>query len=187
MANSGALFDLEMSVDGAEALDDALKKGEGVLIVAPHALLSLSLFRYLHGIGCVPTIISVAPLVHIYGTRLVVRALQPSPTMMFGLRSVLRDGGVVCAMIDQQRPESQKTIEVATPEGPIYISDALIRLARRCDARVIFTAVRLDKRRGVVLTFGAPVSDLPISAETITADFVTFLQAHMAVVASPQL
>lgn len=185
MANSGALFDPEISVDGAGTLDAALKKGRGVLIVAPHALLSLLLFRYLYDINCVPTVISAAPFVPIYGRRLVARAVQPSPASMFGLRSALRSGGVVCAMIDQRSSEGRRTIEVETPEGPIYISDALIRLAKLSDASVIFTAVRLYKRRGAVLTFGAPEAASFASVETITRDFVTFLQEHMAAVASP--
>jgi lauroyl/myristoyl acyltransferase len=185
MANSGALFDPEINVDGAGTLGAAMKKGRGVLIVAPHALLSLLLFRYLYDINCVPTIVSVAPLVPIYGRRLVARAVQPSPAGMFGIRSVLRKGGVVCAMIDQRRARGRRTIEVETPEGPIYISDALIRLAERCDASVIFTAVRLDKRRGAVLTFAGPETAHLASVETITRDFATFLQEHVAAVASP--
>src|SRR5207253_748203 len=113
MTHSGAMFDPEMSVDGAEKFDAAWKKGRGVVVVAPHALLSLLLFRYLHDIGCVPTIVSASPSVHIYGRRLVVRALQPSPATMFCLRSALRSGGVVCAMIDQQQAEARRALEVA--------------------------------------------------------------------------
>jgi lauroyl/myristoyl acyltransferase len=187
MANSGALFDPEISVDGAGTLNAALKNGQGVLMVAPHALLSLLLFRYLYDINCVPTVLSAAPSVPIYGRRLAARAVQPSPAGMFGLRSALRSGGVVCAMIDQRRSHGRRTIEVETPEGPIYISDALIRLAELSNANVIFTAVRLDKRRGAVLTFAAPETAPFINVETITRDFVSFLQEHVAAVASPRV
>jgi lauroyl/myristoyl acyltransferase len=185
MANSGVLFDPVISVEGAETLNAALKKGSGVLVVAPHALLSLLLFRYLYDTGCVPTIVSVAPFVPIYGRRLVARAVQPSPASMFGLRSALRRGGIVCAMIDQREANGRRSVEVATPEGPIYISDALIRLAELSNASVVFTAVRLYKRRGAVLTFGAPEPSSFTSVETITRDFVTFLKEHMGTVASP--
>lgn len=180
MAHSGAPFDPEMCVDGAEKFDAARRNGQSVLVVAPHALLSLLLFRYLYDIGCVPTIISAAPFTHIYGKRLMIRSLQPSPATMFRFRSTLRDGGVVCAMIDQLQPDSRRAIEVVTPEGPIYISDALFRLACRCNSNVIFTAARLDKRRGLVLTFAAPEPGPRASASTLTKDFIAFLQAHLA-------
>ncbi|MBD0372237.1 MAG: hypothetical protein ICV60_15450 [Pyrinomonadaceae bacterium] len=184
MSHSGALFDLNLKVEGAEKLDAALKKGQGVLVVGSHALLSLSLFRYLYDIGCVPAIISTAPFIHIYGKRMVACAIQPSPAFMIGLRSILRGGGVVCAMIDQHRPIGQRTIEFSTPEGPVYISDALIRLARRCSASIIFTAVRVDSRRGVILSFGAPEPASARSVEAIAEDFAAFLREHIAAVAS---
>ena len=179
LANSGALFDPDMSIEGAEKLDAALKKGRGVLVIAPHALLSLLLFRYLYDRGCVPTVISVAPFVHIYGRRLVARAIHPSRGGMFSLRSMLRSEGVVCAMIDKQSSATPRTIEVTTTQGPIYISDSLIRFAERCEAKVIFTAVRVDSRRGVVLTFEAPQPAPSINVETITKDFARFVQGHV--------
>lgn len=184
MTNSGVLFDPEICVDGAEQFDAARRKGRGVLVVAPHALLSLLLFRYLYDIGSVPTIISAAPFTHIYGKRLMIPSLQPSVATMLCLRSALRKGGVVCAMIDQQQAEARRAIEVKTAEGTIYISDALFRLAERCHASVIFTAVRLEKQRGLVLTFTAPESAPCTSVETLTKDFSAFLQAHLASVAS---
>lgn len=178
MTHSGVPFDPEINVDGAERFEAAWRKGRGVLVVAPHALLSLLLFRYLYDIGCTPTIISAAPYTHVYGKRLVIPSLQPSPATMFCLRSALRRGGVACAMIDQLHSEARRAIEVRTPEGPIYISDALFRLAERCGSNVIFTAARLEKGRGLVLTFAAPESRP--SVETLTKDFIAFLQAHLA-------
>lgn len=184
MSNSGAQFDMKLTVEGAEQMKAAIDEGKGVLLVAPHALLSICVFRYLHDIGCAPTIISLAPLVHIYGTGLAVRAIQPSALSMINLRSRLRSGGVVCAMIDQQPPNASRTIEFATSEGAVRVSDALIRLAERCRARVVFTAARADKHRGVILTFGAPKAIAGMNAETITEDFVEFLKEHIATVAA---
>lgn len=179
MAHSGALFDLELEIDGAEHLDAALAAGRGVLVVAPHALLSLSLFRYLYDAGRVPAVVSAAPFEHIYGTRLVVPAVRPSPTFMIRVRSLLRAGGTVCAMIDQEPPGKPRATEFATPGGIVRVSDSLIRLALRCGAEVVFHAARLDRRRGLVLSFAAPRPAARASAEAITQDFVAFVSSHV--------
>lgn len=185
MTNSGALFDPVLDVEGAEALEEALKKREGVLIVGLHALLSQLIFRYLYDTGYVPTIVSAAPSAHIYGTRLVVRAIQPAPAYMIRLRSVLRDGGMVCAMVDGEHRTGRELVKFVTAEGPMYISDALIRLALRCNASVLFTSVRVDQRRGVLLTIAAPSTSTGLTVESVTEDFVAFIQAHVAQSANP--
>jgi len=179
MSSSGLLFDLEMKIEGAEILREALLKSNGTLIVAPHALLVLSLFRYLHDRGCFPTIVSAAPFVHIYGKRLVTRALPPSSSLFIRLRTVLRRGDVVCAMIDEAPRNSARTIQFPTSTRPIYISDGLIKLARRCDAGVIFTSARLDERQNIVLRFEAPLAVASMSELSIAKSFVNFLETHV--------
>jgi hypothetical protein len=176
MTRSGLLFDLKMKVEGAEVLRTALQQSGGTIIVAPHALLSLSLFRYLHDLNCRSTIVSAAPLVHIYGTRFVTRAMQPSSSLFIRLRTVLRRGELVCAMIDAAPRSSARTIQFATSSRPVFISDALIKLAKRCHAGVIFTAARLDHQRQLVLTFAAPPAGSEASDLSITKGFVTFLE-----------
>ena len=180
MSNSGALFDLEMKIEGAEILRSALRKSHGTLIVAPHALLVLSLFRYLCDLGCPPTIVSAAPYVHVYGTRLVAPTLQPSSNLLIRVRSALRRGEVVCAMIDEGPRNSARTEQFETCTGPVYISDALIKLAKRCAADVIFTSARLDRRQDIILTFGAPMAPTATSEISIAKSFVNFLETHVA-------
>jgi lauroyl/myristoyl acyltransferase len=177
MTRSGALFDLEMKMEGAEILHAALRNPHGTMIVAPHALLSVSLVRYLHDVGRLPTTVSAAPFVRIYGTRFVTRALQPSSSLLIRLRTALRRGDLVYAMIDEAPRNSARTIQFATSGGPVFVSDALIKLAGRCDARVIFTSARLDQRH-IVVTFAAPptVTGTDIS---ITKSFVNFLETQL--------
>jgi hypothetical protein len=179
MTNSGALFEPVLHVEGAEVLSDALKREQGVLLVAPHALLSQLLFRYLYDIDNVPAIISAAPSAHIYGTRLVASTIQPTPAYMIRLRSVLRKGGVVCAMVDGEHATERKLIKFATAAGPMYLSDALIRLALRCNASVLFTSVRVEQRRGVLLNIAAPAKSTGLTVESVTEDCVAFIQAHV--------
>lgn len=186
MTNSGASFDPALEVEGSRILSDALERGEGVLLIAPHALLSQLIFRPLYDMGHVPTVISAAPLAHVYGTRLVVRAVQPSPTFMIRVRSVLRNGGVVCAMVDGEHAAGQGLVNFTTAEGTMVISDALIRLALRCKARVLFTSVRIDRDRGALLTIAEPATTEGLTAETVTKDFARYIQAHIAAVAFRQ-
>jgi lauroyl/myristoyl acyltransferase len=185
MTNSGALFDPVLHVEGADVLNQALKKGRGVLIVGLHALLSQLIFRYLYDKGNVPTIVSTAPSAHIYGTRLVATTIQPTPVFMIRLRSILRNGGMVCAMVDGEHSTKRKLIEFDTAEGTMYISDALIRLALRCDASVLFTSVRVDARRGVLLTIAAPATSTGLTVESITEDCAAFIQAHVGQSVNP--
>jgi lauroyl/myristoyl acyltransferase len=179
MSHSGALFDLEMKIEGAEIVRAALRKSHGTLIVAPHALLVLSLFRYLRDLGYPATIVSAAPFVHVYGTRLVACTLQPSSSLLIRVRSALRRGDVVCAMIDEGPRNSARTVQFETCAGPVYISDALIKLAKRCDADVIFTSARLDERQNIVLTFDAPLALTDTSELAIAKSFVNFLETHV--------
>jgi hypothetical protein len=179
MSQSGALFDLDIKIEGAEILQGALGNSHGTMIVAPHTLLSVSLIRYLHDVGCLPTTVSAAPFVHIYGTRFVIRAVQPSSSLLIRLRTALRRGDVVYAMIDKAPRNSARTIQFPTGARPVYISDALIKLAKRCDARVIFTSARLDERQNIVLTFDAPLDLTDTSELSIAKSFVNFLETHV--------
>jgi hypothetical protein len=184
MSNSGALFDPVLDVEGAEIFYNALSSDQGVLVTAPHALLNLLVPRNLYDAGYIPTVISSSSSIHLYGTRLFAHTIRPSPTFMIRLRSVLRSGGVVCAMVDGRHATKQKLIQFPTVEGPMYISDAMFRLALRCNARILFVSVRVDQRRGLLLTVAEPATSPCLTVETITSDCIAFIQAHIAAVAS---
>lgn len=178
MTRSGVLFDLEMKMEGAEILHTALQNSRGTVMVAPHALLSVALVRYLHDVGRLPTTVSAAPFVHIYGTRFVTRALQPSSSLLIRLRTALRRGDLVYAMIDEAPRNSARTIEFVTSRGPVFVSDALIKLAQRCDSNVIFTSSRLDQSQ-LVVTFAAPPTVTGTNDISITRSFVNFLESQL--------
>ena len=82
-------------------------------------------------------------------------------------------------MIDQAPRDSARTIQFPTGPRPVYISDALIKLAKRCDAGVIFTSARLDERRNIVLTFDAPLAGTDTSEVSIAKSFVNFLETQV--------
>ena len=80
-------------------------------------------------------------------------------------------------MIDRSQVERSRTVEVETAEGRLRVSDALIRVAVKCGARVIFLAARLERKGGVVVRFGGSAEPDP-TEERVTADFVAFVQAQ---------
>jgi len=180
MSNGGALFDLDLKVEGGEVLEAALTRNKGTMIVLPHTLLAMSVCRYLHDRGLVPAIVSAAPFVHIYGTRLRAPALQPAANLFFRLRQNLRNGGVACAMIDESPQSSSRTLTFETSHGPVCISGAVIDLASRCGAEVVFNVARLNERGEIVLTFGDSGSSASADSGDIARRFVEFMQTHRA-------
>ncbi|MDQ1638986.1 MAG: Bacterial lipid biosynthesis acyltransferase [Pyrinomonadaceae bacterium] len=179
MTRGGVLFDLEIKIEGAEILRAALRNSHGTLMVAPHALLSVLLIRYLHDVSCPPTTVAATSFVHIYGTRFVIPALQPSSNLLIRIRTALRRGDLVYAMIDEAPRNSARTIQFTSGTRAVYVSDALIKLAQRCDAGVIFTSARLDERQNIVLRFEAPMAGAETSELSITKSFVNFLETHV--------
>jgi hypothetical protein len=184
MSASGTRFDLPLKVHGEEILHQALASGRGTVIVAPHALLSLLILRYLHDHRHSPTIVSVDPGITLAGTGTVAPALQPSPHLLVVLRSRLRTGQIVCAMIDRLGAKSRgkKTVEFESQVGNLRVSDSLFRLAVRCDAQVLFTSARAEPQ-GVRLTVAAPRPASSGVPEAIAGDFIGFVQDHALAVA----
>ncbi len=82
-------------------------------------------------------------------------------------------------MIDRDVVTSRSTFEVPTDRGPVVIADALIQVALRVNAFVVFFAGHLDDG-DIVLTFDGPSADDCHSPEGVTAAAVAFLQKHVA-------
>lgn len=177
MSASGTAFDLPLTVHGEEILHEALASGRGTVIVAPHALLSLLILRYLHDRRHSLTILSNDPEISLAGTGTAAPTVQPSPTVLVALRSRLRAGQIVCAMIDRVESTGKQTVAFDSRVGQLHVSDSLIRLAVRCDAHILFTAARAEAR-DVRLTVAAPRPDSSGVPEAIAGDFIGFVQAH---------
>ena len=92
-------------------------------------------------------------------------------------RSHLRAGRVVCAMVDSGQGSPQRSLEVRTENGSLWVADQLIRLARRCDASIVFCAARLESH-GVAVALQRPAATS--DEDAIIRDFVSFIEAHIA-------
>ena len=178
LTQNGTEFDPVIAADGYERLERALAAGRGVLLIAPHAALSLLTIRLFHDAGLDPVVIAADPRMRVSGTRLTPHLVQPSRTFLVEARSRLRRGRLVCAMPDRAEPREGRTIESATAAGRVFIAPALMRVAERCGAEVVFVVARCGGR-GVVATFAAPSPEAAGSAEAVTRDFVEFVRAHV--------
>jgi hypothetical protein len=168
-------FDPVITCAGYEAFRSAFAEGNGLLVLSPHAALTLLIARYWHDDGFRPVIVSADPLMRVAGTPIVVDTVLPSPTFLLTIRTLLRSGRFVGGMPDRAVHHRKFTQEYETPNGPVIISPALMQVAVRAGSRVVFTQVHVS-RGGLVATVCAPSSE---SAEGITREFVDFIRAHI--------
>lgn len=179
LTKNGTEFDPLIAAGGYERLERALASGRGVLLVAPHTALSLTTLRFLHDAGLEPVTVAADPRMRLSGTRVTAQTMQPSRTFLVEVRSRLRRGGLVCAMPDKREHQEGRTIEFTTAKGRVIIAPALMRVAARCGAEVVFLETHFEGR-SIVANFAAPAPESAGSAERITADFVEFVRVHVA-------
>ncbi|SOD01775.1 hypothetical protein SAMN05216486_10155 [bacterium JGI 053] len=181
MTASGTAFDVPLRLEGEEILEAALSSGRGTVIVAPHALLSRLLLRHLYDRGHWPTIIGGMNGIPLAGTRVVMPTVHPASNVLLLARTRLRQGGIVCAMVDRlgSKGTGKNMVTFPSPVGDVHLSDSIFRLAVRCNAQVIFTLARAEPG-GTRQWISAPRSGSAGSPEAIAADFVAFLREHTA-------
>jgi hypothetical protein len=75
-------------------------------------------------------------------------------------------------MPDRGEHHTGRTIEFETPAGPVILAPAMIEVAARCGAEVVFTEVRLAGGQ-LVTTIAAPESS---SAQAIVENFISFVR-----------
>jgi O-antigen/teichoic acid export membrane protein len=171
----GTTFDPRVTIEGADTLAHALESGQGVLLVGPHVTLFHLLFRRLHDDGLAPAGITAERDMRLPGTTIVADTMQPSSMFLVSTRNLLRRGRLVCAMLDRIKHRPGRTVEFSAPLGPIIVAPALLQLALRCGARVLFTEVHATPR-DVVATIHAPSSD---TLDGLTREFADFMRAHI--------
>jgi hypothetical protein len=176
LTRNGTRFDPPVRVSGFEEFERAYAAGKGVLVVGPHAALTLLMVRLFFDRGLDPVVISPDPGMRAGGTTVTVRTIQPSPTFLVKTRSSLRRGEVVCAMPDRAEHHGERTIEFSTDGGRVIVAPALLHVAARCGARVVFTEVHTEGRSVVAGTISAPGDTS--SGDAILEGFKQFVRAR---------
>jgi plastocyanin len=176
LTRNSTRFDPVIDVRGFEAFERAYAAGKGVLVIGPHAALTLLMVRLFYDRGLDPVVVSPDPQMRVGGTTVTVRTVQPSPTFLVKTRSLLRRGEIVCAMPDRAEHHGARTVEFATASGRVIIAPALMRVAARCGARVVFTEVHVEGHSVVAGTISAP--DDTSSGDAIAEEFMDFVRAR---------
>ncbi|HWT00343.1 MAG TPA: hypothetical protein VN256_08855 [Pyrinomonadaceae bacterium] len=174
LTRNGTRFDPVIAVRGYEEFERAYASGQGVLVVGPHAALTLLMIRLFHDRGLDPVVVSPDPRMRVGGTTVRARTVQPSPTFLVKTRNRLRRGGLICAMPDRGEHHGGRTVEFATAAGRVIIAPALMQVAARCGAVVVFTEVHAEGR-GLVGTLASAPGGLP---DTIVEGFMDFVRAR---------
>lgn len=177
LTRKGTQFDPLIDVKGFEEFERAYAAGRGVLVIGPHAALTLLMIRLFHDRGLDPVVVSPDPRMRVGGTNVTARTVQPSPTFLVRTRSHLRRGALVCAMPDRAEHHGARTVEFATANGRVIVATALTQVAARCGAEVVFTEVHVEGR-GLVGTIAAPSGASAGSADAILKDFMEFVRAR---------
>ncbi|HZG51726.1 MAG TPA: hypothetical protein VEZ40_06290 [Pyrinomonadaceae bacterium] len=178
LTKNGTCFDPLITVNGNEELESALAAGRGVLLLSPHMTLSLLMVRLFHDAGHNPVVIAADPQMRVSGTTLAADTMQPSPMFLVALRTRLRKGQFVLGMPDRGEHSEGRTIEFDTANGRIILAPALMQVAARCAAHVIFLKVYIEGCE-VVATMVRPSPASLGSRDAITEDFIEFVQTHV--------
>ena len=175
LAKNGTRFDLKIAATGYQHFERAYAKGKGVLVTGHHAALTLLMIRFFYDRGCAPVVITPDDRLRVPGTSVVAETIQPSRVFLVQLRNKLRAGKLVCAMPDRAEHHAGRTIEFATPAGPVIVAPAIIEVAARSGAEVLFTEVRVEGRR-LVARIAAPAASSAGVTPALIGDFVSFVR-----------
>ena len=177
LTRNGTRFDPVVAVSGYEEFERAYAAGKGVLVIGPHAALTLLMIRHFYDRGLDPVVITPDARMRVGGTAVTARTVQPSPTFLVKTRSRLRRGELVCAMPDRAEHHGGRTVEFATAKGRVIVAPALVQVAARCGAEVVFTEVHVEGR-GLAGTVAAPSAASAGTADAIIRDFMEFVRAR---------
>jgi lauroyl/myristoyl acyltransferase len=178
LTKNGTRFDLEIVAKGYQHFERAFAHGKGVLVTGHHAALTLLMVRFFHDKDLQPVVITPDSNMRVPGTSVSAETIQPSHMFLVHLRTQLRAGKLLCAMPDRAEHHGQRTIEFATPAGPVIMAPAIIEVAARSGAAVLFTEVRVEGRK-LVTMISEPASGAG-DASAIIKNFISFVRERTA-------
>jgi hypothetical protein len=100
--------------------------------------------------------------------------------MLLQVRSALRRGELVLALIDRQPGDRRHARSFHAKFGDFHVADGLLRVAGACGARTLFMMSATDDSGAVCITITAPASGPLASPEALLLDFGSALVEHVA-------
>ena len=178
LTKTDCTFDPTIAIDGYEALERAYPKRKGVLLIGHHAALTMLMVRVLYDQNIDQVVVTPDRQLRVPGTGVLAKTIQGSPTFLVQIRNRLRDGKVVCAMPDRAEHQGARTVEFNTAHGSVIFAPAMLQVAARAGAEILFTEVRLkDNRLRAVIV--EPRTPMGACVEEITEDFISFVRERV--------
>jgi len=169
LTRRGVEYDPVIEFDGEEHLP---RPGDErpCLLACAHMMLNSLIARHLYDTHVPFAGMTAEKGMRYPGTRVRVDAITPTESPLIKARQRLSRGGHVSSMIDRDVAE-RRTLGFETVNGPLFVSTALLQIAVRMDARVIFFGTRLRGDR-VVMTLREAEET---SVEGQAAEFARFV------------
>ena len=183
LTKNGTHFDVEMVAEGYEHFERAYAKGRGVLMTGHHAALTLLMVRFFHDRNLEPIVVTPDQNLRVPGTTVRAATIQRTHMFLVRMRTKFRAGKVICAMPDRAEHHGRRTIEFETAASTVIVAPAIIEVAARCGAAVLFTEVRVQGGR-LVTVIAEPAALSTGDAAAIVTDFVSFVRERTAVAAA---
>jgi lauroyl/myristoyl acyltransferase len=178
LTKNGTTFNPVIHVKGYENFERASTHEGGLLVTGPHAALNLLLIRLFYEKGFDPIVITPDPRMRIGGTTVVTRTIQRSPIFLVKTKNYLRQGEIICGMPDRAEHHPNRTVEFETANGPVIFAPALLQVAAKCGAAIVFTEVHLEGRKLVSnIVTAKPISEGKISS--LNEEFIKFVRWHI--------
>jgi len=139
-------FATAINVTGLDELQRAVSEKRGVVVVTTHGNAGLArvILRPLYDANLPAVTISGGPGFPICGTGLTGETIAPAATFLLRVRTRLRAGFIVCAMLDAVGADERTPNHVTTDDGTTWLADPLIRMAVRWQVPIAILKASLD-------------------------------------------
>lgn len=173
-------FDPWVRMEGHELLKEAVEGGRGTLLVGTHASLTRLYMRALADAGYEFQLVAIEASFRIPGTERAITTIERSRNVLLRIRSALRRGEIVCALIDQRDSEARHATTFRTKFGEFHMVDTLFAVATACRAPTLFVMCTLDRHGAVCFAHTTPATGPNATAKELLVDFADTLVEHLA-------
>jgi hypothetical protein len=174
LTRRGVTFDPLIEIDGIE--HDPQPSDGPLLIAGAHMMLNTLCARHLYDRGVAFGGITSEPGMCHRGTTVPSDViLVPSSDLLLNVRRRLLRGGIVSGLLDREIAE-RRTTEFETVQGKLIVSQALLQVALRVGAGIVFFGSRMRDDDTVLVTLRRAEST---TLDGVTAELARFVNQVM--------